>query len=156
MKKILLALMLTLALIFTPACEEPDPEDVCKVITQASAVAYNEVINKNPDLEKPVGDLAYAAVKVLGGESVDVIKAKELIYNMLSNFSSLDEDEKRIIVDMFSIVVPMLELPKEGALGEKATYFTICFFEGVINAVEIKEELKSDEEVDVLLTTLLD
>lgn len=156
MKKILLALMLILALIFTPACEPPDPEDVCKVINQASAVAYNEVLHRKPELEKPLSDLAYSAIGILGGESIDVVKAKELIYNMLSHFSSLEEDEKRIIVDMFAIVIPLLELPREGALGERTTYFTMCFFEGVINCCELREELKTDEEVDTILSTMLD
>lgn len=156
-KKYLLASLLALALLFTPACEEPDPEDVCRVINQVTAVAYNEVVAKNPELEEPLKVLAVTSVKVIRDrETLDAVETKKLLYSALSNFSSLEEDDKRIIVDMFAIVIPMLEIPREGILGDKQKLYVICFFEGILQAVEIKEELKTDEEVETKLSQLLE
>lgn len=156
MKKSLIALFVILSILLLPSCEGPDPEDVAKVIEQATAIAYNEVIHKNPELEEPIAEMAYFSLTVLEDGNVDAMKAREMLNNALTNFSCLDADEKRIIVDMFSIVIPLIDLPREGVLKDPQRMFVKAFFQGIINAVELKEQLETDECVETKLSKLLD
>lgn len=156
MKKSLIALFVILSILLLPSCEGPDPEDVAKVIEQATAIAYNEVIHKNPELEEPIAEMAYFSLTVLEEGNIDAIKAREMLNSALTNFSCLDADEKRIIVDMFSIVIPLIDLPREGVLKDPQRMFVKAFFKGIINAVELKEQLETDECVETKLSKLLD
>jgi hypothetical protein len=156
LKKSLIALFVILSILFLPSCEGPDPEDVAKVIEQATAIAYNEVIHKNPDLEEPIAEMAYFSLAVLEDGKIDAMKAREMLNGALTNFSCLDADEKRIIVDMFSIVIPLIDLPREGVLNDTQLMFVKSFFQGIVNAVELKEQLETDECVETKLSRLLD
>jgi hypothetical protein len=153
------SLMIVLLLLFAfglPACDEDDYDTVAKLIEQTSAVAYNEVVAKNPDMEKPLGDLARFSIQMIDSQPIDVLQAKKLLYSALNGFTTLDESDKRIIVDMFSIVIPLIDLPQDGTLQKPQRMFVRAFFQGVLNAVEIKEELKTPAEVNDKLARLLD
>lgn len=155
-KKSIMAVIMALLLVLMSACEPPDPEDIATVIEQASAIAYNEVVHKNPDMEQPLKEIAVLSLDILEGGSIDVVKAKSMLYSALDCFNCLDDDDKRIIVDMFSIIVPLINLPKEGIVEDDQLLFMKAFFRGILNAVELKEELETDEEVRNRLATLLD
>ena len=156
LKKSILVILITLAMIFLSACEPPDPEDVAKVIEQVSAVAYNEVVYQHPEMEETLKTIAQVSLDTLNGKQIDVVEAKSLLYGALDCFNCLDADDKRIIVDMFSIIVPLISLPQEGAVKEPQTMFMKAFFQGILNAVEIRENMPTDEEITIKLSQLLD
>lgn len=147
----LMVLPIILTMFLLPSCKGMDVEDVAMVIEGASAVAYNEVINNNPELAEPIANMAKTSMQLLNGECIDVLTAKQLLRDALSNFSSLDEDDKRIIVDMFAVVMPLINLPESGALPEPHLTFVRAFFQGILNAVQVQEDLKTDEEVEDIL-----
>jgi hypothetical protein len=144
-----MAIAISLSMVFyCVGCGEIDVDTVAMVIEQASAVAYNEVIHNNPELEPVLAEFATASLSIIDGEQLDVVQTKQLLRNALSGLSSLDEDDKRIIVDLFSIVIPLMRLPESGALSGDQRTLVRAFFQGICNAVDLNEDLRTDEEVE--------
>lgn len=156
LKKGMIAIFLLLLVISLPACDEEDVKVVAQMIESASAVAYNEVVCKHPELDKPLMDLATFSMQLLDSQAIDVVNAKSLLYSALEGFTTLEESDKRIIVDMFAIVIPLIDLPSSGIVKEPQITFIKAFFQGILNAAECKMKLKTPAEVNEKLAKLLD
>ncbi len=139
--KMLSIVFLGVFLMGSSGCE-PETDTVVMIIKSATSIAFDRVLVNNPDLE----DTFYAFAKlnkgiIIEGE-VDADIAKRLMTDILISFDDLDDDYKTIILTLFNTIIPMIELPDEGPIKEPQKSFIIAFFDGIMQAVEMRREFK--------------
>jgi len=146
LKKLVLPILLCILAFYVSACEPPDNETICKIIKSATAVAFDRIIDNNPEL----GDSFYAFAKmnkkIMAENEVDTVAANDLMRGVLKDCQGLDEDGRTIILSLFNTIVPLIELPPEGVIKEPQRMFLISFYDGIIMAVETRKELLLMEE----------
>jgi hypothetical protein len=140
-RSLLPILLFVLAFCFT-ACDPPSNEVIATVIQSASAVAFDRIINSNPELEDTFYAFAVLNKQIMVDRTVNAELAKRLMTDVLANFEDLDEDAQMIIVTLFNTVLPLIELPDEGVIKEPQKMFLIAFYDGIIQAVDMKRAIR--------------
>ena len=144
LKKILLTILLCIFALCMFGCEPPSNETIATVIQGASAVAFDRIINSNPELEGTFYAFAVLNKQIMVDRTVNAELAKRLMTDVLVNFKNLDEDAQMIIVTLFNTILPLIELPDEGVIKEPQKMFLIAFYDGIIQAVEMKRALRDN------------
>ena len=143
-KKILLFLTLGIFCLGLTSCEEPDTVTIAKIIKATTSVAFDRIINNNPELEDTFYAFAQLNKQIMIDREVNVELAKQLMTDVLGNFPNLDDDAQMIILVLFNTIIPLIELPEEGIIQEPQKTFLIAFYDGIIQAVETKRATRED------------
>jgi len=140
-RSLLPILLFVLAFCFT-ACDPPSNEVIATVIQSASAVAFDRIIENNPELEDTFYVFAKLNKQIMVDRVVDAELAKRLMTDVLTDFQGLDADAQIIILTLFNTIVPLIELPDEGIIKEPQKMFLIAFYDGIIQAIDMKRALR--------------
>lgn len=124
------------------ACEPPSNDTIATAIQSATSVAFDRIITNNPELEETLYTFAVLNKRIMIDREVDAELAKRLMTDVLSDFKNLDEDAQVIILTLFNTVLPLIQLPEKGIIEEPQKMFLIAFYDGIIQAVEMKVMLR--------------
>lgn len=123
------------------ACKPPDDDIIAKVITSATSVAFTQIFQKNPAIEEDVYMYAVLNRQAIVDRTINAELAKAIFNDVIQACKGLDSDDKELMIAMFSTILPLIEIPKDGMLSERTRKFMVAFLDGIINVVETKRAL---------------
>lgn len=140
----LTGILLLMACIF--ACEPPEDATIAKVITSATSVAFTQILQKNPAIEDDIYMYAVLNKQVIVERTLNAELAKAIFNDVLQSCKNLDAEDKELLITLFSTILPLIEIPPEGALNERTRGFMVAFLDGIINVVETKRAMQCERK----------
>lgn len=136
---ILLALLLFVPL---TACEPPTDEQLATVIRSATNVCMTQVLDKNPDLESTFYVYALLNKEIITDRTINAEYATKMVQDILMECRRLDPEDTQLVLLLFNTILPLINLPEQGALDDQKEMFLLAFLDGIIDVVETRQALR--------------
>jgi hypothetical protein len=130
---VLIALVLIVPMI---ACEPPTDEQIATVIRSATNVAITQLLEKNPELEDTLYVYALLNKEIILDRTINADLAKKMMGDILMQCKDMDDDDQQLILMLFNTILPLINLPEQGALDDQKEMFLLAFLNGIIDVVE--------------------
>jgi len=136
---VLLAMVLCVPLV---ACEPPTDEQIATVIRSATNVCITQVLEKNPELESTFYVYAVLNKEIIVDRTINADLAKKMVQDILMECKGLDPEDTQLVLMLFNTILPLINLPEQGALDDQKEMFLLAFLNGIIDVVENRQALR--------------